>query len=134
MSETDIDPDTLAAALEQLEPGTRIGDKFILSKRQLLAAAGGALSAGALISMGIDEAEAQSAAGQVGTSSEPVDMFGYDVEATNTFTDPSGTSHSGELADASDVGSGASSTSTASGYELTVGGRASAPDDAVITG
>jgi hypothetical protein len=74
MSETDIDPDTLAAALEQLDPGTRIGDKFVLSKRQLLAAAGGALSAGALVSMGIDEAEAQQAAGQVGTDSKPVEL------------------------------------------------------------
>jgi len=121
MSETDIDPETLAAALEQLEPGTRIGDKFVLSKRQLLAAAGGTLSVGALVSMGIDEAEAQSAAGQVGTSSDPLNVVGYDVEATNTFTDPSGTSHNGELADASDIGS-TSSTSTASGYELTVDG------------
>jgi hypothetical protein len=72
--------------------------------------------------MGIEEAEAQQAAGQVGTSSEPVNVFGYDVVANNTFTDPSGTSHSGELADASDLGSGASSTSTASGYDLTIDG------------
>ena len=87
MSETDIDPDTLAAALEQLDPGTRIGDKFILSKRQLLAAAGGALSAGALVSMGIDEAEAQSAAGQVGTSSKPVDVKANTIGFPNLSND-----------------------------------------------
>jgi hypothetical protein len=103
MSETDIDPETLAAALDQLEPGTRIGDKFILSKRQLLAAAGGALSAGALISMGIDETQAQQAAGQVGTSSEPNDVFaagGGNVELEGDVT----------------------SQSVTGGYELTIDG------------
>jgi len=103
MSETDIDPDTLAAALEQLDPGTRIGDKFILSQRQLLKGAAGTLSSGALISMGIDETQAQQAAGQVGTSSEPNDVFaagGGNVELDGDVT----------------------STSTASGYELTVDG------------
>jgi hypothetical protein len=120
---SDVDTETLAEqVVEELEPGTRIGDKFVLSKRQLLAAAGGTLSVGALMSMGIEEAEAQSAAGQVGTSSDPLNVVGHDVEATNTFTDPSGTSHSGELADASDIASGASSTSTASGYEVTIDG------------
>jgi len=86
MSE-EIDPDTLAAALEQLDPGTRIGDKFILSKRQLLAAAGGALSAGALVSMGIDEAEAQSAAGQVGTDAKPLAVKAATISFPNLSND-----------------------------------------------
>jgi len=86
MSE-EIDPDTLAAALEQLDPGTRIGDKFILSKRQLLAAAGGALSAGALVSMGIDEAEAQLAAGQVGTDAKPLAVKAATISFPNLSND-----------------------------------------------
>jgi hypothetical protein len=118
MSETDIDPDTLAAALEQLDPGTRIGDRIVLSKRQVIALAGSSLGVGALAQFGISEAEAQ-AAGSVGTSSSPVNVEGYDVVAANSIEDASGTSHTGELADESDT---ASSTSTNSGYELTVDG------------
>jgi len=41
------------------------------------------------------------------------------VVAANSIEDASGTSHTGELADESDT---ASSTSTNSGYELTVDG------------
>ena len=44
-----------------------------------------------------------------------------DATVTNSLTDPSGVSHSGELADSSDLDS-VSSTSTASGYEITING------------
>ena len=73
MDTDEIDTDELAAAVvAELDPGQRIGDKIILSKRQLLAIAGAGLSAGALAQFGISEAEAQEAAGAVGTSSDPV--------------------------------------------------------------
>jgi hypothetical protein len=85
---------TAKEVLQELEPGTRFENKIILSKRQLLSIAGAGLSAGALAKFGISEAQAQEAAGQVGTSSEPVDLF------------------------AANYGS----TSTADGYELTVEG------------
>jgi len=81
MSE-EIDPDTLAAALEQLEPGTRIGDKFVLSKRQLLAIAGSSLGAGALAKYGIDDVAAD-ASGQVGTDSAPVDVKAFTISFPN---------------------------------------------------
>lgn len=84
MSETDIDTEALAEqVIAELDPGTRIGDKFVLSKRQLLAAAGGALSVGALVSMGIEEAEAQQAAGQVGTDSSPEDIKAHTITFPN---------------------------------------------------
>jgi hypothetical protein len=89
MSE-DIDPDTLAAALEQLDPGTRIGDRFLLSKRQLLGFATGTLGVGALAQFGISEAEAQ-AAGQVGTSSSPVDVEANLINGGGPVTDGDGT-------------------------------------------
>lgn len=93
---------TAKEVLQELEPGTRFEDKIILSKRQLLSIAGAGLSAGALATFGIDEAAAQ-AAGSVGTSSEPVDVEGYNVTAANSLVDPAGTTHNGELADASDT-------------------------------
>jgi len=87
----------------ELDTG-RYGDRFVLSRRQLLSLAGGSAGVAGLIALGVDPATAQSAAGQVGTSSEPVDVFGFDVEAGNSFTDPAGVTHSGELADLSDTG------------------------------
>lgn len=78
----------------QLQPGDQIGDLVVVSRRQLIAFATGAAGVGALAQFGISEAQAQEAAGQVGTSSEPVDLF------------------------AANYGS----ESTASGYELTIEG------------
>jgi hypothetical protein len=103
----------------QLQPGDQIGDLVVVSRRQLIAFATGAAGVGALAQFGISEAQAQEAAGQVGTSSEPVDAELVNATVANSLTDPAGTTHSGELADAGDT---ASSTSTASGYELTVEG------------
>jgi len=73
--ETDADPDTNELAREvirELDPGTVIDDKYVLSRRQVIALSTGALSLGALAGFGSGEASAQSAAGQVGTSSDPV--------------------------------------------------------------
>jgi len=109
--------ETTRQVLEELDPGTVIEDRVILSRRQVVALSAGTLSLGALAGFGAGDAEAQ-AAGAVGTDTDPVDVQGYDVEAANSLIDASGTSHSGELADASDV----TSTSTADGYEITING------------
>ena len=85
MDTDDIDTDELAAAVvDELDPGQRIGDKIILSKRQLLAIAGAGLSAGALAQFGISEAEAQEAAGAVGTDDERVDLFAANYGSEST--------------------------------------------------
>lgn len=70
-----------------------------IARRGVLAA----LGLGGLATLGTNSASAQ-AAGQVGTASNPIDVYGYGVEATNTFTDPAGVEHTGELADIDDVG------------------------------
>jgi hypothetical protein len=85
-----IDPDTLAAALERIDPGTRIGDRIVLSKRQVIALAGSSLGVGALAQFGISEAEAQ-AAGQVGTSSDPVNVEANLINGGGPVTDGDGT-------------------------------------------
>lgn len=58
----------------ELDPGTVIDDKLILSRRQALAIATGAVSASALLGFGVGGAQAQQAAGKVGTKSEPLDI------------------------------------------------------------
>ena len=119
-SDLAVDIERVAAEVkDQLRPGDQIGDLVVVSRRQLIAFATGAAGVGALAQFGISEAQAQSAAGQVGTSSEPVDAELFDAVVANSLTDAAGTTHSGELADASDT---ASSTSTTDGYELTVAG------------
>ena len=71
------------AVLERLDPGTVIDNKIILSKRQLLAIAGSGLGAGGLAALGISEASAEEAAGQVGTDTEPVDVQAWDLDVAN---------------------------------------------------
>jgi hypothetical protein len=114
--EDDTDTDALAAevaaeldaeaiareAVTQMDTGTTIGDKILISKRGLGALVAGGLSVGALATLGVDEATAQQAAGQVGTSSEPVDVFatGNNVELDGDVT----------------------STSVSGGFEITIDG------------
>jgi hypothetical protein len=87
MSTEDVDRDEIAKdVIERLDPGTTIGDKVILSRRQLLAIAGGSLSIGALATFGVSESEAQSAVGQVGTSSDRVDVYSATVDSTAVST------------------------------------------------
>ena len=98
MDTDDIDTDELAAAVvAELDPGQRIGDKIILSKRQLLAIAGAGLSAGALAQFGISEAEAQEAAGAVGTEDERVDVFAASIAALNIQVDGQGLETTDEI-------------------------------------
>ena len=79
MSNTEVDNEALAEeVIEQLDPGTAIGDKIILTRRQVAAIAGTGLGVSALTALGVGEAEAQ-AAGQVGTSTDPVDVFAESI-------------------------------------------------------
>jgi len=73
---TDDQLDQLAdRVLERLPTGRVADDRWVLSRRQLLGVASGALSVGALGVAASEDASAQTAAGQVGTSSSPVDVF-----------------------------------------------------------
>jgi len=104
--ETDPDPDTSELAREvikELDTGTVVDDKIVVSRRGLTALMGAGLGAGALSMLGVDKATAQTAAGQVGTSSDPVDVFA---------------NGNGTVELEGDV----TSTSVTGGFELTVDG------------
>jgi hypothetical protein len=82
MPADDPDTDTSDLAREvikELDPGTVIDDKLILSRRQALAIATGTVSASALLGFATGTAEAD-ASGQVGTSSDPVEVFAYSLQ------------------------------------------------------
>src|SRR6056297_649685 len=79
--------DDLAASIASQLPTGRLGGRYLLSRRQLLAlATGGATAVAGLTALGVDEAEAQAAAGQVGTASEPVDVYAAALEAQEVKT------------------------------------------------
>lgn len=85
----DETPDSDVSELAQqvvaeLDPGTTIGSKVILSRRQFAAITGGTLSLGALATYGADEAQAQ-AVGSVGTDTDRVDVFAYDLDVANSL-------------------------------------------------
>jgi|AKVG01.1.fsa_nt_gi hypothetical protein len=81
----DIDIDELAERVAQKMDTGRIGDtdRFMLSRRQLVAIAGSGLGAGALGALGIGEASAQNSgqAGTIGTRSSPVDVEAQDINS-----------------------------------------------------
>ena len=80
--------DALAASIASKLPTGRLGGRYLLSRRQLLAsAAGGATGVAALTALGIDEATAQAAAGQVGTPESPEDAYLAAVEAQSVSTE-----------------------------------------------
>jgi len=81
----DPDPDTselARAVIKELDTGTVVEDKIVVSRRGLTALIGAGLGTGALSMLGVEKASAQSAAGQVGTASSPVDL------EANTITFP----------------------------------------------
>ena len=89
MSDTDSDPNVSKLArevIDELDSG-RYGDKFVFNRRQVIALAGAGLSVGALTTLGVDEATAQEAVGQVGTASEPVDVEAATVNAGSVSTE-----------------------------------------------
>jgi len=83
-SETEQDVSELArSVVQELEPGTMIEDKLILSRRQALAIATGTVSASALLGFATGTADAQSAAGQVGTANQPIDVEANTISFPN---------------------------------------------------
>jgi len=70
----------------ELDPGTVIDDKLILSRRQAIGLATGSIGVGVLATLGVGEASAQ-AAGNIGTASDPIDIEAYDLNAQNSLTD-----------------------------------------------
>jgi len=83
-SETEQDVSELArSVVQELEPGTMIEDKLILSRRQALAIATGTVSASALLGFATGTADAQSAAGQVGTANQPIDVEANKISFPN---------------------------------------------------
>ena len=80
--------DDLAASIAHKLPTGRLGGRYLLNRRQLLAlATGGATAVAGLTALGVDEAEAQAAAGQVGTPESPEDAYLAAVEAQSVSTD-----------------------------------------------
>lgn len=76
------DRDVSALAREvvrELDPGTVIDDKLILSRRQAIGLATGSVGVGVLATLGVDTAAAQ-AAGQVGTTTDPIDVVAYSLQ------------------------------------------------------
>ena len=89
MSDSDNGRDVSKLArevIDELDSG-RYGDKFVFNRRQVIALAGAGLSVGALTTLGVDDATAQEAVGQVGTASEPVDVEAANVNAGSVSTD-----------------------------------------------
>jgi len=88
------DPDTEAlaeAVVAELDTGTVVDDKIVVSRRGLTALIGAGLGAGALSMLGVDKATAQQAAGQVGTSSDPVDVEANLINGGGPIVDGDGT-------------------------------------------
>jgi len=86
--------ETTRQVLAELEPGTVIGDKLILSQQQALAVMAGGVTLAGVLGVGAGTATAQSS-GKLGSDAEPID------------------------ADLANYGS----TSTADGYEITIDGN-----------
>jgi DNA polymerase III delta prime subunit len=88
MTQDEIDYTKLAAQIdpsrivEEMDTGKVAEDRFMLTKRQLAAIAGSGLGAGALGALGIGEADAQTASGQIGTASNPVSIEAADFSAS----------------------------------------------------
>jgi hypothetical protein len=92
MTNEDIDIDELAEKvseridIDDLDTGKVSDDRWLLSRRQLAAIAGSAISAGTLASLGIGSADAQAASGQIGNSSNPVDIESVDINNSGTIS------------------------------------------------
>jgi len=65
--------------IRELDPGTIVEDKLIISRRMAILVATGTISAGALLGYGTGTASAD-VVGQVGTSADRVDVFAGDVD------------------------------------------------------
>jgi len=81
---SDAQLDQLADQLAGRLPSGTHGDRVVLSRRAFAAAVGGTLGASGLVALGVDPAAAQ-AAGQVGTSADPVDARLFDLYVANAL-------------------------------------------------
>ena len=109
MSTDNLDYEEIAErAAAKLEPGWYDG-KLVLSRRQAVALAGSTFSAAALMGVGVGRADAQQAVGQVGTDSEPLDVFAAAINDGGPVTDGDGTERRIWLIDA-DAGDPADAT------------------------
>jgi len=100
MADPDDDPDTdtselARAVIKELDTGTVVEDKIVVSRRGLTALIGAGLGTGALSMLGVEKASAQQAAGQVGTASSPVDVFAAGNGTVELEGDVTSTSVSG---------------------------------------
>jgi len=93
--ESDEYSDTTRQVLADLDPGTVIGDKLILSTSQAAAVIGGGATLVGVLGLGAGRASAQSDPAKLGSAENPID------------------------ADLGNYGS----TSTADGYEFTIDGN-----------
>lgn len=85
--ESTLDMDELASTVvDHMDPG-KYGDKWVLSRRQMVALAGGGLSVGALASLGVSDAQAQTAVGTIGTASSPVDVEAASINTSQSITE-----------------------------------------------
>jgi hypothetical protein len=80
----DTDPatdtsDLARQVIAELDPGTIVDDKIIISRRMAILVATGTISAGALLGYGTGTASAD-VVGQVGTQQDRVDVFAGDVD------------------------------------------------------
>jgi len=92
MPDSETDESELAQrVVDELDPGSIVEDKVILSRRQVVGLATGTLSVGALAGFGSGEAQAQSAGGQIGTPSSPEDAYLASVNDEGVVTDGDGT-------------------------------------------
>ena len=122
--------DDLAASIAQQLPTGRLGGRYLLNRRQLLQiGAGGAAAVAGLTALGVDEAEAQAAAGQVGTESEPVDVEAAALDAQSVSTDSVNT---GSATVTNQVDAGSVNTNVASLTEQSESDLPDTPDDGDI--
>ena len=91
-ADTDDDiSDVTKTVLDDLDSGQRIGDKFILSRRQVMAVVGGTASLAGVLGLATGRAEAQQGAGKVGTESNPVDVDASSINGGGPIIDGDGT-------------------------------------------
>ena len=85
-NDTDDVSDTTEQVLAEIEPGSLIADKVILSKPQVAAVLGGSATLAGVIGFGGGTASAQEAAGQLGAPDDEIEAFlnNYGSESTTS--------------------------------------------------
>ena len=83
---TDDTDDLTERVLDDLDPGTVINDRVILSKQQAVAIMGGGVTLAAVLGVTAGSASAQSSEDVLGTEEEPIDatLGNFGSEQTDT--------------------------------------------------